>query len=69
MDTPDLPTGERTGEITADKLAAKILFDDTAQQMFEDNPEAYKTIIDALQAKTDYTGPSFDQLQEKNQRN
>jgi hypothetical protein len=64
VDTPDPVTGQPDGLITADEAAAKLLFDDGAKQMFEDNKEAYQTIIDGLQAKTDYDGPSFEQLQQ-----
>lgn len=49
-------------KITADEMAAKILFDDTALQMFEDNAEQYRFLIDALQAQSDYGGPSFEDL-------
>ncbi|HEY9745946.1 MAG TPA: hypothetical protein V6C99_06995, partial [Oculatellaceae cyanobacterium] len=65
IDVADPSTGQRDGKITADEAAAKLLFDDNAKQMFEGNAIAYKTIIDGLQAKTDYAGPSFEQLQQR----
>jgi len=66
VDTPNSDTGQRDGLITADEAAAKLLFDDSAKQMFEDNQEAYQTIIGGLQTKTDCAGPSFEQLNCKN---
>lgn len=54
--------GFRDQRISAGEAAAKLLFDDTALQMFNDNAVAYQTVLNGLQQKTDYTGPSFDQL-------
>jgi hypothetical protein len=65
IDVADPATGQRDGKITADEAAAKLLFDDSAKQMFEDNQVAYQTIIGGLKSKTDYDGPSFEQLQQK----
>jgi hypothetical protein len=62
VDTPDAE-GQRDEKIAVDEAAAKLLFDDTAKQMFTDNQQAYKTIIDGLQNKTQYDGPSFEQLE------
>lgn len=64
VDTRDPLTGKGDGLITADEVAAKLLFDDSARQMFEDNQEAYETILNGLEEKTDYGGPSFEQLQQ-----
>lgn len=65
VDTPNPHTGQRDGVITADEAAAKLLFDDSAKQMFTDNQQAYKTILDGLKSKTRYDGPSFEQLQQQ----
>lgn len=66
VDVRDPNTGVGDQVITADESAAKLLFDDAAKQMFEDNSSAYQTIMDALQSKApDYAGPSFAQLQEQ----
>ena len=57
--------GKSDGKLTADELAAKVLFDDAAVDMFNDNQESYKTLINGLEQKTDYTehgGPSFETL-------
>lgn len=62
--------GQSDGKITADELAAKLLFDDSSSSMFNDNQVAYKTVLDGLQAKSAalgenaYTGPSFQKLQQ-----
>ncbi len=57
--------GSSDGKLTADEMAAKLLFDDAAVDMFNDHQESYQTIINGLEQKTDYTehgGPSFETL-------
>ena len=62
--------GQSDGKITADEIAAKTLFDDTASQMFDSNQASYQQIINALQTNPSlnndpnarYEGPSFEEL-------
>lgn len=63
-DIPD-ENGRRDGKLTADEVAAKTLFDDAANDMFEDNKAAYQTITNALQSKPGYDGPSFESLEQR----
>lgn len=67
VDTTDGETGCKDGKITADEAAAKLLFDDTSKQMFEDNSESYQRLLDCFQANGN-KGPSFAELQEQIQQ-
>jgi hypothetical protein len=58
-------SGQSDGKLTADELAAKVLFDDAVLDMFQDNHESYETLMNALEAKTDDDGPSIQALDAK----
>ena len=65
------PGGQTDNKLTADEVAAKLLFDDAAPELFS-NPEnqgVYQYLIHELQSSpqlqtpdTQYTGPNFETL-------